>query len=76
MSKSFYIWIVDYFMGVFCLSPITPVIGRSRTQELFGPERGNQYEVGIKADITNTLSATLAAFEITKSNVLTPYPIC
>ncbi|MEH2300033.1 MAG: TonB-dependent receptor [Nostoc sp.] len=53
----------------------TPVIGRSRTQELFEPERGNQYEVGIKADITNKLSATLAAFQITKSNVLTSDPV-
>ncbi|MEH2015407.1 TonB-dependent siderophore receptor [Nostoc sp.] len=52
-----------------------PVIGRSRTQELFEPERGNQYEVGIKADITNKLSATLAAFQITKSNVLTSDPV-
>ncbi|MEH2277250.1 MAG: TonB-dependent siderophore receptor [Nostoc sp.] len=53
----------------------TPVIGRSRTQETFEPERGNQYEVGIKADITNKLSATLAAFQITKSNVLTSDPV-
>jgi iron complex outermembrane recepter protein len=53
----------------------TPIIGsRSRTGELFNPERGTQYEIGIKADISNTLSATLAAFEITKSNVLTPDP--
>ncbi|MEH2112687.1 TonB-dependent siderophore receptor [Nostoc sp.] len=52
-----------------------PVIGRSRTNSVFEPERGTQYEVGIKADITNTVSATLAAFEITKSNVLTSDPV-
>lgn len=52
----------------------TPVIGRSRTRSPFEPERGTQYEIGIKADITDTLFATLAAFEITKSNVLTPDP--
>ncbi|MDM9385277.1 TonB-dependent siderophore receptor [Chlorogloeopsis sp. ULAP01] len=51
-----------------------PVIGRSRTNTAFKPERGTQYELGIKADITNTLSTTLAAFEITKSNVLTTDP--
>jgi iron complex outermembrane recepter protein len=48
-----------------------PVVGRSRTNETFSPERGTQYEIGIKADITDDLSATLAAYDITKSNVLT-----
>jgi iron complex outermembrane recepter protein len=38
------------------------------------PERGNQYEVGIKADFNEKLSATLAAYEITKTNVATPDP--
>ncbi|MGF1518698.1 MAG: TonB-dependent siderophore receptor [Nodosilinea sp.] len=51
-----------------------PVIGRSRTDTTFEPERGTQYEIGIRADITERLSATLAAFEITKSNVLTTDP--
>ncbi|QYO63947.1 TonB-dependent siderophore receptor [Leptolyngbya sp. 7M] len=51
-----------------------PVIGRSRNNETFEPERGTQYEIGIKADITDTLSATLAAFDLTKSNVLTTDP--
>ncbi|MEH2247431.1 TonB-dependent receptor domain-containing protein [Nostoc sp.] len=51
------------------------MIKRSRTNSLFEPERGNQYEVGIKADITNKLSTTLAAFQITKSNVLTSDPV-
>ncbi|NJR52888.1 MAG: TonB-dependent siderophore receptor [Leptolyngbyaceae cyanobacterium CSU_1_3] len=51
-----------------------PVIGRSQTDETFNPERGTQYEIGIRADITDTLSATLAAFEVTKANVLTTDP--
>jgi iron complex outermembrane recepter protein len=39
------------------------------------PERGTQYEVGVKADfLDNRLSSTLAAYEITKSNVLTEDP--
>ncbi|MBD2360320.1 TonB-dependent receptor [Anabaena minutissima FACHB-250] len=49
-------------------------LGRSVTGTPFKPTRGSQYEVGIKADITERLSATLAAFEITKSNVVTSDP--
>jgi len=49
--------------------------GRSEaTNEPFKPTRGTQYEVGIKADISERLSATLAAFEITKTNVVTSDP--
>ncbi len=40
----------------------------------FKPERGRQYEVGIKADLSNKLSATLAFFDLTRSNVLTDDP--
>ncbi|MBD2448910.1 TonB-dependent siderophore receptor [Nostoc sp. FACHB-152] len=42
--------------------------------EPFKPTRGTQYEVGIKADISEKLSATLAAYEITKTNVVTDDP--
>ncbi|KAM3090860.1 TonB-dependent siderophore receptor [Phormidesmis sp. 146-35] len=49
-------------------------LGRSATSEPFKPTEGTQYEIGIKADISNRLSATLAAFQITKTNVLTPDP--
>jgi len=52
-----------------------PVVGRSRTNTAFEPERGTQYEIGIKAEINDNLSATLAAFDITKRNVLTSDPI-
>ncbi len=49
-----------------------PVIGRSASNSSFIPERGTQYEVGIKGDfLDNRLSATLAAYQITKTNVLT-----
>jgi iron complex outermembrane recepter protein len=50
-------------------------IGRSRTGELFQPERGTQYEVGVKADITKKFSTTLALFDITRSNVLNTDPV-
>ncbi|GJD15194.1 ferrichrome-iron receptor [Rivularia sp. IAM M-261] len=41
----------------------------------FKPTRGTQYEVGIKTDfIERKLSATLAAYHITKTNVLYPIP--
>ncbi len=48
--------------------------GRSATNEPFKPTEGTQYEIGIKADIDERLSATLAAFQITKTNVVTPDP--
>ncbi|CAA9258875.1 Ferrichrome-iron receptor [uncultured Coleofasciculus sp.] len=40
----------------------------------FDPETGRQVEVGIKADILDQLSLTLAAFDIRKQNVSTPDP--
>ncbi|WP_414622147.1 TonB-dependent siderophore receptor [Calothrix sp. CCY 0018] len=38
------------------------------------PERGNQYEVGVKADLNDRLSATLALFDLTRTNVTTEDP--
>ncbi|MEH2206147.1 MAG: TonB-dependent siderophore receptor [Nostoc sp.] len=35
----------------------------------FEPERGNQYEIGVKADLNDRLSATLALFDLTRTNV-------
>jgi iron complex outermembrane receptor protein len=40
----------------------------------FKPERGKQYEVGVKADLNNRLSATLALFDLTRTNVTTEDP--
>ena len=40
----------------------------------FDPERGTQYEIGVKADINDRLSATLALFDLTRSNVTTSDP--
>ena len=41
----------------------------------FEPSRGTQYEVGVKADfLDGRLSATLAAYHLTRTNVLTPDP--
>jgi len=40
----------------------------------FDPETGRQVEVGIKADLFDQLSLTLAAFDIRKQNVSTPDP--
>ncbi|MEJ1936186.1 TonB-dependent receptor, partial [Nostoc sp. NIES-2111] len=47
------------------------VIGTGLDNRLFEPERGTQYEVGIKADLTDRLSSTLAFYQLTRSNVLT-----
>lgn len=40
----------------------------------FKPERGNQYEVGVKADLNDRLSATLSLFDLTRTNVTTADP--
>jgi iron complex outermembrane receptor protein len=51
-----------------------PVVGSGFDNRLFEPERGTQYEIGVKADLSNTLSATLAFYQLTLSNVQTPDP--
>ncbi len=52
------------------------ITARSRTDEQFEPETGEQFEVGIKQDlIKDRLSATLALYQITRQNVLTSDPI-
>ncbi|MEH1889897.1 MAG: TonB-dependent receptor [Nostoc sp.] len=49
---------------------------RDRNKELLEPSRGTQYEVGIKAELFDKrLSATLAAYDIAKTNVPTVDPI-
>jgi iron complex outermembrane recepter protein len=43
--------------------------------EAFEPTRGTQYEVGVKADfLDGGLTATLAAYRLTRANVTTPDP--
>ncbi|MEH2392109.1 MAG: TonB-dependent siderophore receptor [Nostoc sp.] len=51
-----------------------PNSGTNANGNLFDPESGTQYEVGIKGDLSNKLSATLALFDLTRSNVLTTDP--
>jgi iron complex outermembrane recepter protein len=42
---------------------------------IFDPTKGTQYEIGVKTDLLDKrLSATLAAYHLTKTNVLTPNP--
>lgn len=50
------------------------VTGSGLDRSLFKPERGTQYEVGVKADLSDRLAATLAYFDITRTNVLTDDP--
>ncbi|MBW4510684.1 MAG: TonB-dependent receptor [Scytonematopsis contorta HA4267-MV1] len=47
------------------------VTGRSFANALFKPEKGTQYEIGIKAELSDRLSGTLALYDLTRSNVLT-----
>jgi iron complex outermembrane receptor protein len=52
-----------------------PSIGRNPDNKPFKPTRGTQYEVGVKADfLDGKLSTTLAAYNLTRTNVLTPDP--
>ncbi|MFQ4146061.1 TonB-dependent siderophore receptor [Chlorogloeopsis sp. ULAP02] len=48
-----------------------PALGVAFDGSQFQPERGTQYEVGVKADLNEQLSATLAFYDLTRSNVLT-----
>ncbi|KAI9135051.1 TonB-dependent siderophore receptor [Acaryochloris sp. CCMEE 5410] len=53
-----------------------PTFERDDTGEILDAERGEGFEVGIKAElIKDRLSATLAFFDITKSNVATADPV-
>ncbi|WP_246162791.1 TonB-dependent siderophore receptor [Brasilonema sennae] len=51
-----------------------PAIGRAFDGSVFKPTRGTQYEIGVKTDINDRLSTTLALYDITQSNVLTSDP--
>ncbi|MDF5709346.1 MAG: TonB-dependent siderophore receptor [Nostoc sp. S4] len=55
-------------------SSFVPVSGNAADGSVFEPQRGTQYEVGVKADLSDRVSATLAAYQITKTNVLTTDP--
>ena len=49
-------------------------IGESADGSVFDPGRGTQYEIGIKGNIGDRLSATLALYDLTRTNVLTDDP--
>lgn len=51
-----------------------PTIGRAVDSSQFQPGRGTQYEVGVKADVNDRLCATLALYDLTRSNVVTGDP--
>ncbi|MCG6134597.1 MAG: TonB-dependent siderophore receptor [Nostoc sp. LLA-1] len=51
-----------------------PVTGVTFEGSAFQPERGTQYEIGVKADLTDRLSATLAFYDLTRSNISTADP--
>ncbi|AFZ29086.1 TonB-dependent siderophore receptor [Gloeocapsa sp. PCC 7428] len=55
--------------------PVFGLFNEGGGGEPFEPTRGTQYEVGVKTDwLDGRLSATLAAYEITRTNVVTPDP--
>lgn len=51
-------------------------VGTAFDDTTFDPERGTQYEIGLKSDwLEGRLSTTLALYQITRSNVLTEDPL-
>ena len=53
-----------------------PNNGLNRSSQAFDPEQGIGYETGVKLDLLDhRLSATLAAFHLTKKNVLSADPL-
>ncbi|NJL19562.1 MAG: TonB-dependent siderophore receptor [Leptolyngbyaceae cyanobacterium SM1_3_5] len=48
-----------------------PVTNTTAFGQPFEPERGVQYEIGVKADFDDRLSATLALYQLDRSNVTT-----
>jgi iron complex outermembrane receptor protein len=51
-----------------------PNFGTSVDGNFLPPERGTQYEVGVQAAITDRLTASLAAYDITRTNLATTDP--
>lgn len=52
-----------------------PNSGIRANGSLLEPTRGTQYEVGIKTELNERFTATLAAYQITKTNIATTDPI-
>lgn len=62
-----------YFSYSQSFNPV--IFGTSRTGATFEPEKGEQFELGVKADlIPNQLAATLAFYKLSKQNVLITDP--
>jgi iron complex outermembrane receptor protein len=51
-----------------------PNFGTNVDGDFLEPERGTQYEIGVRAELADRLVASLAAYDITKSNVATTDP--
>ena len=53
---------------------LTQSVGTAFDGGIFEPERGTQYELGVKGNISDRLFATLALFDLTRTNVSTDDP--
>jgi len=51
-----------------------PTFGLSQSGDPFLPTRGTQFEIGVKVDVLDNLFATLALYDITRTNVTTTDP--
>jgi iron complex outermembrane receptor protein len=66
-------WLSGYFSYSQSLKPastIAPLTTGVVLDSSFQPEKGKQYEVGLKLDIPNRISGTLALYDIDKRNVI------
>lgn len=52
-----------------------PQTGTDRFGNAFDPETGEQFEAGLKSDLTERLSLTLSGFQIRRCNVLATDPV-
>ena len=53
---------------------LTQSVGTAFDGDIFEPTRGTQYEIGVKGNISDRLSATLALYDLTRTNVTTQDP--
>lgn len=51
-----------------------PNFGTNADGDFLDPERGTQYEIGVRAELSDRLIASLAFYDITKTNVATTDP--
>ncbi|TAM11575.1 MAG: TonB-dependent receptor [Nevskiaceae bacterium] len=68
-------WAAWYASWSTSFVPVNDVTSLRTKGILFAPERGQQYETGVKFDIAPQLTSTLAIYQIKRKDVLTTNPV-